>query len=179
MAASKLRTTAVVAVSCAAVGAVAGIAGTAASPRQAGSPSPGAYGGEFRHHRHPPFGPAGPVVHAVAVVLDRARTGFVTVTTDSGKVKSVAGDQLTITEGAGGVTYEDVTLTIPADATIRRDFAKATLADLEPGDFVRVASSSEGTFVFAMDPTARPPRGRFAPDDRHPDGAAPPDGAWG
>jgi hypothetical protein len=117
----------------------------------------------------------GPPVHAEAVVLNKAGDGFVTLTTDSGKVKSVSGSDLTLTEGVGDVTYKDVTLTIPSGATVRRNFADAQLGDLKAGDFVHVASSSEGTEVFAVDPAARPPR-RWG-DDRH-DGPDHGDRGW-
>jgi hypothetical protein len=101
-------------------------------------------------------------VHADAVVLNKAGNGFITQTEDKGKVKSVSGAQLTITEGVGNVTYKDVTLTIPSNATIVRNFAKAQLSALKAGDFVHVSQSSEGTFVLAADSSHRPSgRGHF------------------
>src|SRR5205823_10341826 len=103
----------------------------------------------------------GPVVHADAVVLNKARNAFITETEDQGKVKSVSGDQLAITEGAGNVTYKDVTLTIPSNATIMRNFAKASLSALKTGDFVHVSQSSDGTFVLASDASHRPGPGHF------------------
>jgi hypothetical protein len=90
-------------------------------------------------------------VHAELVVPNKAGTGFETVTMDNGKFKSLSVDQLTITEGTDTVTYKDVTLTIPSGATVKRNFADAQLSDLKDGDRVHVASSPEGTFVFAAD----------------------------
>jgi len=71
-------------------------------------------------------------------------------------VKSLSGDSLTVTEGLRSVTYKTVTLTIPANATVMRNFNKATLSDLKTGDRVHVAQSSDGTTVFADDGTQRP-----------------------
>jgi len=147
------------AAACGAVGVVAGIAGAAAAPTHPGSTA-------RRHaaasltappHMRPPGG--GPAVHEDAVVLDKAGTGFVTATVDNGVVKSLSGDSLTVTEGLRSVTYKTVTLTIPANATVMRNFNKATLSDLKTGDRVHVAQSSDGTTVFADDGTQRPPRG--------------------
>ena len=121
------------------------IAGSAAAP------SSKAKKGNSTRHAGPLRGFHGPPVHANAVVLNKAGNGFITVTEDSGKVKSVSGDQLTITEGVGNVTYKDVTLTIPSNATVLRNFAKAALSDVKAGDFVHVSQSSEGTFVLATD----------------------------
>lgn len=161
---------------CAAVGAAAGIAGTAASPKHH------ARGSAFRAHgfgHDRPGRLGGPPVHVEAVVLNKAGDKFITVTSDSGKVKSVSGDELTITEGTRTVTYKDVALTIPSDAKVRRnDDDSAKLGDLKEGDFVHVSSSSDGTFVFAVDPSFRPPHefgGMHRGDRRGPPG--PPPGA--
>ena len=61
-------------------------------------------------------------VHAVQVVPNKAGDGFDTVTEDSGTVKSVSGAALTITEGTDKATYATPTLTIPAGATVERNF---------------------------------------------------------
>ena len=144
---------------CALVGAAAGIAGSAAAP------SSKAKKGTATRRAHHVRGFHGPPVHADAVVLNKAGNGFITQTEDSGKVKSVSGDKLTVTEGVRNVTYKDVTLTIPSNATILRNFAKAQLGDLKAGDFVHVSQSSEGTFVLASDASHGPGRGRFGPHD--------------
>jgi hypothetical protein len=146
---SAVRVGAVIAL-CALGGAAAGIAGSAAAP------SSKAKKANSGRRAGPPFGPrGGPAVHANAVVLNKAGNGFVTVTEDAGKVTSVSGDQLSITEGVNNVTYKDVTLTIPANATVIRNHAKAQRSDLRAGDFVHVSQSSEGTFVFAEDANFR------------------------
>jgi hypothetical protein len=137
---------------CALAGAAAGIAGSAAAP------SSKAKQGNSSRHEGLRRGLHGPPVHATAVVLNKAGNAFITDTEDQGKVKSVSGGQLTITEGIGSVTYKEVPLTIPANATIMRNFAKAQLSDLKAGDFVHVSQSSDGTFVLASDASHRPGR---------------------
>jgi hypothetical protein len=140
---------------CAAVGAIAGIAGSAAAPSS--SKQPGRPGPMWRMHGpHEGFRGGGPPVHAEAVVPKRSGAGFETVTEDNGKLKSRSGNDITITEGTRTETYKDVTVTIPSGATIVRNGAKASLSDLKDGDFVRVASSPEGTFVMAADASFRP-----------------------
>jgi hypothetical protein len=159
---------------CALLGALAGIAGSAAAPStkskkasaaQRANRPPGEPG-------HGPFG--GPAVHSESVVLNKAGTAFENVTLDNGTVKSVSGDQLTITESAKNVTYKDVTITVPSNATIRRNDAKATLADLKSGDRVHVIQAPEGVSVFAEDAAHQrsEPHGFRGPP---PDGP-PPDG---
>lgn len=169
MSMNKSRTIGIAAV-CAAVGAAGGIAGTAASTNQHrnGTRSTGAQAGApmWDHHR----GPGGPPVHAEAVVLNKAGTGWITVTEDSGTVKSVSGNDLTITEGTTAVPYKDVTVTIPDGATVVRNGAKAAVSDIKTGDRVHVASSSDGTFVFAADASWQP-RGPWGGGDH---GGGPP-----
>jgi hypothetical protein len=154
---------------CAIVGAAAGIAGStaASNPRskskrqtqrhQQWSGSPRSARGAHR------FGPGGPHggVHAEETVLNRAGTAFITETEDSGMVVSVSGNTLTIKEAIGNVVYKDsVDLNIPDGATVIRNFKKAQLSALQAGDRVHVSSSSDGTFVFAIDPSSlpKPPR---------------------
>jgi hypothetical protein len=139
---------------CALVGAIGGIAGSAAAPSgksQTQTTANGHKGWGPGRGGHPGFARGGPAVHGELVVPNKDGNGFVTVTMDSGKVKSLSGDQLTITEGTDKATYKDATLTIPTDATVRRNFADAKLSDVKEGDRVHVAQSSEGTFVFAVD----------------------------
>jgi hypothetical protein len=158
---------------CAAVGAVAGIAGGAASPNSAGKPQAGAP--HWRMHRGLERG--GPPIHSESVVPKRSGSGFETVTDDNGKLKSRSGNDITITEGTQSQTYKDVTVTIPSDATILRNGAKASLGDLKDGDFVHVSQSPEGTFVMAADKNFRP---RFQGGRRgfgHGRGGPPPPGA--
>ena len=151
---SLLTRAGIVAGACALVGAGAGIAGTAASPSgthlkagpaQTARDLRGPGGGFEREHR------GGPPVHAQLVVLNKARDGFITVTADNGTVKSVSGQDVTITEAAGSVTYKDVKLTVPEKATVYRNGSAAKFGDLRTGDRVHVSQSSEGTTVFAAD----------------------------
>ena len=153
----KFKATAVGA-ACAGIGAVAGIAGAAAAPSGSKTVPARPPGAPAWRPGGPPEGhsPGGGAVHAVAEVLNRAGTAFITATEDAGTVKSVSGDQLTIDEAIGKVDYKTVTLTIPTGATVTRNFKPAGLADLKSGDHVHVEQSSDGTTVFADDGTARP-----------------------
>jgi hypothetical protein len=153
----KLPQLGIVIVVCALVGALAGIAGSAAAPsKKNGKPArvaPRAFG--LRHFGPGgpggPMGPGGPAVHAEAVVPNKAGNGFITITTDGGTIKSVGGNDVTIDESVGTLHYKDATVTIPSDATVIRNHAKASVADLKEGDFVRVIASSERTIVIAED----------------------------
>ena len=148
-------------VACAAVGAAGGIAGSAAAPgkKSATSRTSTTASGTAAKAR-PARGPGHHAVHAEAVVLNKAGTAFITVTTDSGKVKSVSGRDVTITEAIGSVTYKDVTITLPADAKIERNGKTATVDDLKADDRIHVSQSSDGTFVHAGDASFRPGPGR-------------------
>lgn len=147
-------------VACVALGAAGGIAGALAAPGKKSStraaPAAPARDGHGRGFGGPPHGPA---VHAEEVVLNKAGTAFITETDDRGKVKSVSGNDVTITEGVGNVTYKDVTVTVPDSATVVRNGNTAKLSDLVAGDHVDVSSSSDGTRVFAADASFRPARG--------------------
>jgi hypothetical protein len=148
----RLKSPIVVGVICAALTA-GGIGATAAA--RSGKTTRGT---QTRTGDRPPGPGHGFEVHAEEVVLNKAGTAFITQTEDSGTVTSVSGDQLTIKEGSASVTYKTVTLTIPSDATIYRNGAKAALSDLKTGDHASVTSSSDGTTVFAGDKTQRPGR---------------------
>jgi len=183
MSMTKSRTIGIAAL-CAAVGAAGGIAGTTAATN--------------KHHKHhgsrqsstaprpgrPPFGDhrgfGGPPVHVEAVVLDKAGKNWITMTEDNGTVKSVSGNDVTITEGTADVPYKDVTVTIPDGATVIRDGAKAAVGDLKAGDHVHVSSSSDGTFVFAADDSWRPgpPGGDGDGDHPGPPPGGPGGGDW-
>lgn len=117
-------------------------------------------------------GPGGqPAVHSESVVLNKAGTEFITVTTDSGTVKSVEASTgtLTITEAARSVTYKTVTVSIPSGAKVTLDGKSSSLASLAEGDRVTVSSSSEGVAVNATDSS-------FHPEGAPGHGGAPP---WG
>jgi hypothetical protein len=153
---------------CAAVGAAGGIAGSAAAPSKTKTKSSTAAGtypsdpaGKGPGHRGGPHGgPGGPggAVHSEEVVLNKAGTAFITETEDNGKVKSVSGSDVTITEAIGTVTYKDVTVTLPAGAKIERNGKTAAVGDLKAGDHIHVSQSSDGTFVFAADASFKPMR---------------------
>jgi len=159
---------------CVALGAAGGIGGALAVPgKKASTRAVPARGDRGPGHGGPPGGHF--AVHAEAVVLDKAGTAFITETDDNGKVKSVSGNDVTITEGTDKVTYKDVTVTIPDSATVRRNGKTATVSDLQAGDHIHVDSSSDGTHVEAFDSSFRPPLGRPGPDGHGPMG--PPPGA--
>jgi hypothetical protein len=157
---------------CIGVGAAAGIAGSAAAPSKAPSSARSA---RARAASEPvaaglTTSAAGPgiaaikvgigssPVHGVEVVPNEAGDGFDTVTEDAGTVKSVSGQELTITEGTAKATYATPTLTIPADADVQRNFAAARLGDIQVGDHVDVNVDSDGTTsVFAVDAQDWPP----------------------
>ena len=96
-------------------------------------------------------------------MLNKAGTEFITLTTDSGTVKSVeaSSGKLTITEAAKSVTYKTVTLTIPSAAKVTLDGKSSSLESLKEGDHVTVASSSEGTTVMAADSSFHPEPGSW------------------
>lgn len=137
---------------CALLGAGIGITGAGAAT----SAKSNARSSQNSNANRPPDGRrGGPPVHAEAVRLNAAGDKFITVTEDSGVVKSVSGDDVTITEGTKTVTYKDVTISIPDGATIKRNGETAQLSDLKAGDHVHVEQSSDGTNVFAGDDSFR------------------------
>ncbi len=88
-------------------------------------------------------------VHADAVV--GAKGGkFVRVTFDRGIVKSVAGDQLTLTEGTKQASYKTVTLTVPAGAIVHVDRAVSQLSSIKPGQRAFVFVGPKRTRVGAF-----------------------------
>jgi hypothetical protein len=173
-----------IAAACAAAALTAGIAegsGTTTQSSTATQPSttngaamPGRDG-----HGGPPGGPpggrgpGGGAVHSVDVVLNKAKSAYITQTTDEGTVESVDSSAGTITllEGTKSVTYKTVTVTVPSAATITLDGKTSTLSALVAGDRVAVSSSSDGTDVMAIDSSFKP-EGGHAPDGMR--GQAPP-----
>jgi maltose-binding protein MalE len=85
-------------------------------------------------------------------VVVRDKTGFGTVTFDRGKVDSVNGRQLTITDGTAKANYKTTTVTVPADAVVRDDRQKASLSDLKAGQRVLVLVAPKRTLVVARTP---------------------------
>jgi hypothetical protein len=165
-----------IAAACAAAALTAGIAegsGTTTQSSTATQPSttsgaamPGRDG-----HGGPPggHGPGRDAVHSVDIVLNKAKTAYITETTDEGTVESVdsSGGSITLLEGTKSVTYKTVTVTIPSNATVTLDGKSSTLSALVAGDRVSVSSSSDGTDVMAMDSSFKP------------EGGSPPAGAKG
>ncbi len=91
-------------------------------------------------------------VQGSAVV--RTADGFANVTFERGKVDSVSGQQLTITEGTPKATYKTVSVTVPAGAVIRDNRQKATLSDVKAGQRVLVLTAPKRTYVIARTPKA-------------------------
>jgi hypothetical protein len=131
-----------VAVCCAALGAGASViasAGAATGSSHAGK-GRAAHAGALRRF-------AARSVQGSVVVY--TKKGFVTVTFNRGKVDSVSGRQLTITESTKKATYKTVTLSIPANALVRDNRQTATLSVLEPGQRVTVINAPKRTLVVA------------------------------
>jgi hypothetical protein len=174
---SRLLKSAIVLGASGAVGAAAGIAGSSAAPSDSNNPPGPRFGVVVQGpvtaaagHGAPAFKiVGGPPVHSTEVVPNKTGDGFDTVTRDSGAVKSISGGQITITEGTDKATYGTPTLTIPADATIQRNFQDAKLSDIQVGDHVDVSRSSAGTTdVFAVDSQHWPPKPPERPDPAKP-----------
>jgi hypothetical protein len=89
-------------------------------------------------------------VHAEAIV-PVAGGRFVTVTLDRGVVQSVSGSQLTLSEGTRKATYRTVTLTIPANATVRDNRVPSQLSSIKPGQVAIVVQGPKHTRVVAHD----------------------------
>jgi hypothetical protein len=130
-----------VAVCCVALGAgVSAIATAGAATGSSTHPGAAARTGALRRF-------ATRAVHGTVVV--HTRSGFATVTFDRGRVDSVTGQQLTLTEGTAKASYRTVTLTIPATARVRDNRQKATLSAVKPGQRVIVVRAPRHTFVIA------------------------------
>lgn len=89
----------------------------------------------------------GRTVHGDFVV--GTKHGFVTVTVDRGRVQSVNGQQLTLTEGTKTQTYKTVTLTIPTNAKVRDDKRLVSLGAVKPGQRAMVVQAPQHTWVIA------------------------------
>src|SRR4051795_163211 len=103
----------------------------------------------------PGFGPGfgfGPV-HASAVVPNQDGTGFDTITTDAGTLKSVDGTTVHLKEGTDKKVYkDDVAIDVGSGAKVIRNHADAKLSDLKAGDHVRVITgAARGNIVIAED----------------------------
>ncbi|MFZ1993049.1 MAG: hypothetical protein WAU75_02990, partial [Solirubrobacteraceae bacterium] len=137
-----------VAICCVAAGAgisaiaSAGATGTTSSLAHSGAKAGKLRAGALRRLAH--------AVQGSAVV--RTAHGFATVTFERGKVDSVSGRQLTITEGTPKATYKTVTVSIPADAVVRDNRQKATLSAVKAGQRVVVLTAPKRTYVIARTP---------------------------
>jgi hypothetical protein len=177
---------------CAVAGALAGIAGSAAAPSSSKSSADAAAAAKARHfglrmRAFKRFGPAlafgpggeigGPPVHAQVVVPNANGDGFDTVTMDSGKLKSIDGSNLTVTEGTDKATYDTPTIDVGSDAKVFRNHEKASLSDLKEGDFVHIVKGPKGTVVLAESPDFRAQEKKEMPRFfRHWRGGPPPGG---
>jgi hypothetical protein len=171
---------------CAAAGAIAGIAGSAAAPSHKSSSSSSsatawsARAHRFAHRFGPRHGPlgfglkGGPPVHAETVVPNASGTGFDTVTFDAGKLKSIDGSKLTLTEGTSKATYGTPTIDVGGNPTVFRNHEKASLSDLKEGDDVRIIQAPKGTVVMAEDPAFEAQEQNDRPHWGPPPGGPPP-----
>jgi hypothetical protein len=89
-------------------------------------------------------------VHGDLVV--KTKTGFGTVTFDRGKLDSVSGQRLTMTEGTKTASYKTITLTVAGGAVVRDNRKPAALSDLKAGQRVVVVQAPQRTFVIARTP---------------------------
>ena len=87
------------------------------------------------------------LVHAT-VVLDLPKTGLTTVQIDHGTIFAVGATSLTIAETGGGKP----SVTLESETRVRRNGAKAVIADLKVGDEVFVLSKVEtdGTVAYLV-----------------------------
>jgi Cu/Ag efflux protein CusF len=153
----QLKRMSIVIAVCASVGAIAGIAGSAAAPSKSSKATQAQKQAAARKALKRAFraGP-GPLafrgpVHATAVVPNEDGTGFDTITTDAGTLKSVDGTTVHIKEGTDKATYkDDVAVDVGSDAKVFRNHEEAKLSDLKEGDHVRVITGGpKGNIVIA------------------------------
>ena len=135
----------IVAVSCAVIGA--GASAIASAGASTGTASNAAHAGRHALAAGGLRRFAKRAVHGQLVIP--TKKGLVTVTFDRGKVDSVSGAQLTISEGTMRAGFKTVTLTIPSTAQVRDNRQKATLADLKAGQRVIVVQAPNRTLVAA------------------------------
>src|SRR5436190_17072519 len=116
---------------CALIGASIGMAGAGAATS---SKSKSASTTTRNANRPPGWMRGGPPVHAEEVRLNKAGDKFITVTEDSGTVKSISGNDVTITEGVGNVTYKDRSEERRVGTAVRANGQTDQLSDLKAGD---------------------------------------------
>jgi hypothetical protein len=83
------------------------------------------------------------------------RAGFATISFARGRLDSVAGSSLKLTESTPAHAYRTVTIAIPAGARVRNDGRSASLASLRPGERVVVVRGPRFTLVRAHAPRMR------------------------
>jgi hypothetical protein len=135
--------------SCAAIGA--GASAIASAGAATGSSSHAASAHATRHAaRRGLRGFAARAVQGDVVV--HTRKGFATVTFERGRVDSVSGQRLSLTEGTPKAAYRTVTVTVPTSAIVRDNGARADLAAVTPGQRVLVLTGPKRTRVIARTP---------------------------
>jgi hypothetical protein len=138
-----------VGVSCAAIGA--GASAIASAGAATGSSSPTTSAHAHRHgFRGGPRGLAARAVQGDLVVHTKA--GFATVTFERGRVDSVSGRRLTLTEGTPKASYRTVTVTVPASAIVRDNGKRTDLAAVTAGQRVLFLTGPKRTRVIARTP---------------------------
>lgn len=87
------------------------------------------------------------LVHGT-VVVDLPKAGLTTIQLDHGTISAVSATSLTIAEAGGS----SATVSLSDESRVRRDGAKAALADLKTGDVVVVMSKVEsgGTTAYLV-----------------------------
>lgn len=87
------------------------------------------------------------LVHGT-VVVDLPKAGLITIQLDHGTISAVNATSLTIAEAGGS----SVTVSLSDESRVRRDGAKAAIADLRTGDVVVVMSKVEsgGTTAYLV-----------------------------
>jgi hypothetical protein len=142
-----------VAVCCVAVGAGISAIATAGASTSVSSSSRSAH--SAAQHPSARAGALRRLARAVqGSVVVHTQDGFATVTFERGKVDSVSGQQLTLTEGTRKAGYKTVTVTIPVNAVVRDNRQKATLTAVKAGQRVLVLAAPKRTYVIARTPKA-------------------------
>jgi len=137
-----------VALSCAALGAGASVIASAGAATSGASPSTAS----SAHTARAGLGARRLLARAVnGEVVVATKSGFATVTINRGTVRSVNGQQLTLSDGTKKSTYKTVTLTIPANAHVRDNGKKASLSDLTASQRATVIQGPKNTLVIARD----------------------------
>jgi hypothetical protein len=135
--------------SCAAIGAGASAIASAGAATSSSSRTTSAHA-----HKHAFRGGlrgfAARAVHGDIVVP--TKTGFATVTFDRGRVDSVSGQRLTLTEGTPKASYRTVTVTVPSSAIVRDNGRRSDLAAVTQGQRVLVLTGPKHTRVIARTP---------------------------